>query len=146
MSNLENSSKLENINNFDNFIKISPDLFENKYKIININGQYKLDKKNESSLLDYIRIFMNDILKDKKQIVVYVYLEGYKTKNMRMGFIQKLSNVLQNEYPDMLYKCFIVKAPSYFSIVYKLISIMMDKETKAKIIFQNCQPMDDINI
>ena len=89
---------------------------------------------------------MNDILKDKKQVVVYAYLEGYKSKNMRITFIQKMSNILQNEYPDMLYKCFIVKAPSYFSIVFKIVSIMMDKETRSKIVFQNCQPLEDIDI
>jgi len=145
MSNLENISKLENINNFSNFIRLSPDLFEDKYNIVNINGNLKIVKKDEHLMIEHIKSFMDQKVENSRQIVVYIYLEEYKTNNMRISFIQKISNLLQNGYPDALYKCFIMNAPKYFNIVYKIISLMLDKETKSKIYFQNCEILGNQN-
>jgi len=137
MSNLENISKLENINNFSNFIRLSPDLFE--------DGNLKIVKKDEHLMIEHIKSFMDQKVENSRQIVVYIYLEEYKTNNMRISFIQKISNLLQNGYPDALYKCFIMNAPKYFNIVYKIISLMLDKETKSKIYFQNCEILGNQN-
>lgn len=146
---MSNKTKIEISTNYENdfssFIQISPDLLDNKYGILNINGNYQLKRQDESSLLIYLRQTINDLLKNVEKVVVYAYLEGYKTKNMRIKFIQNISNILQTEYPDILHRCYIINAPSYFSIVYKIVSMMLDKETKSKIIFKNCK-FDEIEI
>ena len=141
MSNKTNASILidNHENDFNSFINISSDLLDKKYGILNINGGYQLKRDNESDLLLYVRNTMNILLEKVDKVVVYAYLEGYKTKNMRIKFIQNISNILQTEYPDILYKCYIINAPSYFSVVYKFVSFMLDKETKSKIIFKNCK-------
>ena len=124
---------------FSNFILESKDLYEDKYPIININGDFVIKKNIEETLLDYIHELVENVLKNHKVIVVYAYLENYKNKNIRIFFLQKMLTIFQRDFPDILYKCFIVDAPPYFNIIYRVVSMMIDKETRSKIHFQNCK-------
>ena len=48
-------------------------------------------------------------------------------------FIQYISNLLKDKYPNKLYKCYVYNAPFIFSQVLSIISLFVDKETMTKI-------------
>jgi hypothetical protein len=48
-------------------------------------------------------------------------------------FIQDISKLLKDNYPNKLYKCYVYNAPFIFSQVLNIISLFVDKETITKI-------------
>ena len=48
-------------------------------------------------------------------------------------FIQYVSKLLKDNYPNKLYKCYVYNAPFFFSQVLSIISLFVDKETITKI-------------
>jgi len=48
-------------------------------------------------------------------------------------FIQYISKLLKDNYPNKLYKCYVYNAPFMFSQVLSIISLFVDKETMTKI-------------
>ena len=53
--------------------------------------------------------------------------------NKHRDFIQHISKLLKDNYPNKLYKCYVYNAPFIFSQVLNIISLFVDKETITKI-------------
>ena len=48
-------------------------------------------------------------------------------------FIQNMSVILKEKYPNKLTKCFVHNAPFVFSQILNIVSMFIDKETQSKI-------------
>ena len=48
-------------------------------------------------------------------------------------FIQHLSGILKDRYPNKLEKCYIYNAPFVFAKIYNIVSRFIDKDTQTKI-------------
>mmetsp|Transcript_5852 Transcript_5852/g.8190 ORF Transcript_5852/g.8190 Transcript_5852/m.8190 type:complete len:267 (-) Transcript_5852:9-809(-) len=59
---------------------------------------------------------------------------GNRSKSPDSMEVTKASvNILQNHYPERLGLCFVINAPWYFSLLYKIVSLLLDPVTKEKI-------------
>ena len=80
------------------------------------------------SLLKMIKsVYLNDIynnLNDNKKIVIVCQSQK---------FAVNITNLLNEEFPDKLIKCYIYNAPFIFSQIITLVSKFIDKKTQNKI-------------
>jgi hypothetical protein len=78
----------------------------------------------------------NSVLTGNSVFTVYVNLKKLTVLEVdKHGqFIQQMSKVLKERYPDRLYKCYIYNAPFVFSQIYNIVSRFIDKDTQEKIV------------
>ena len=80
------------------------------------------------------------------QFVIIFDLKGFTTsmvfkRNVRY-MIGKLIYVAQTQYPERLYKAYIVNAPRTFTVAWNLIKALLDPKTVAKVTFCSKLPND----
>lgn len=75
------------------------------------------------------------ILCTNKTFTVSVDMKGLTIGDVdkHKSFIQSISTLLKNRYPDKLNKCYIYNAPFVFSQIYSFVSLFIDKDTQNKI-------------
>ncbi len=78
----------------------------------------------------------NSVLSGNSVFTVYVNLKKLTVLEVdKHGqFIQQMSKVLKERYPDRLDKCYIYNAPFVFSQIYNIVSRFIDKDTQDKIV------------
>ena len=88
------------------------------------------------ALLHYMLTEFNDTLVKHGSFYVHLNLKTMQNKNIDKyyGFISKSSEMFKMKFPDKLKICFIYNPPFMFSSIYSIFSILMDKETRKKII------------
>jgi len=92
-------------------------------------------------IMDYTR----DIDENAKaRILLLIDVEGVSRKQIQMQVIKLWLTTMQNNYPETLGGCAIVNLPKMLGSLFKVISLVMDSETKKKIhILCNHSSSDD---
>ena len=93
-------------------------------------------KDTYNMTLDYMIKQIDCVLTGKNEFTVYVNLKKLTVLEVdkHSQFIQQLSKVLKERYPDRLKKCYIYNAPFVFSQIYNIVSRFIDKDTHEKIV------------
>jgi hypothetical protein len=69
------------------------------------------------------------------ELIVHVNMKSLSLTEIdkHKMFIQQMSQILQEKYPDKLSKCYIYNSPFIFSQIFNFVSMFVDKETLKKI-------------
>ena len=101
---------------------------------------YKFFKKYMTSSLyesfvTHVLTLTEDLLQKVELLHIHVCMKTLSITDFdkHREFIFKFVQLLQTRYPNKLNKCFIYETPSIFAQMYKLLSVIMDRETKQKI-------------
>ena len=109
----------------------------------------KFDKTIDNNLIlsHIINVFNNAILISEtqfncQQIIIKADLTGVSFNHIDTDFIKTLTIILQNRYPDRLYKCYISNPPIIFTSVWNLIKKLIDKNTRDKVVIRTSNKYD----
>ena len=104
--------------------------------IINyIYFKYLATETTYNYILMYITNNIDNILLNNSEFIVHVNMHKLSISDIdkHQTFINNLSFVLKEKYPNKLLKCYIYKAPFMFKQIFNMISVFIDKETQEKI-------------
>ncbi len=111
-----------------------------RFSVLNINGGYEIKPEQEQVALTYIiNIFKQsvDISKNSHgtdKIIINVFLDNYKSKNIRNTFVLLVAKMLIKLFPNNLELCHIINSPPIFDGLMKLIRLLLSQENNKKII------------
>jgi hypothetical protein len=128
-----NEDKLnELLKNFCN-IKMNNEI-ELNYKYFKIINTFI--EKNE--ILNYMMYIIENVLTKYQTFVIHANIEKLTLLEVEKNkdFIQNMSCILKDRFPDKLEKCFIHEGSFIFKQIYNLLSIFIDKTTLKKVYFQ----------
>jgi hypothetical protein len=128
-----NEDKLNDLlNNFCN-IKTNNEI-EINYKYFKIINTF-IDK---NYILNYLIYIVEKVLIKYQTFIVHVNIEKLTLLEVEKNrdFIQDMSNVLKEKFPDKLEICLIYEGSFIFKQIYNFLSIFIDKKTLKKIKFQ----------
>lgn len=103
------------------------------YAILNGKGNNINNQK-----IKYVVDLFDTVINEKKQMIWIVDFSEFKISGKysdTTDLMSRLTDILDNNYSEMLKKMYIVNLPWYLSIVIKIVSIMLDQRTKDKIIY-----------
>ena len=105
------------------------------YKYFKIINTF-IDKNN---ILNYLIFIVDNVLKNYNTFIVHVDIEKLTLLEIdkNRDFVQSMSNVLKDRFPDKLEVCFIYESSFIFKQVYNLLSLFVDKKTLKKIKFND---------
>ena len=97
-------------------------------------------------IIDHVVNVINDVLSRNESFNVVMNVSGFSLSDIdkHKVFIQQISMVLKNKFPDTLNKCQICEAPSILTCFYKLICLFVDKKTQHKIVIGSGFEDDDV--
>ncbi len=142
----------------DNHIDdIKEDDFKNKYKtgkilaekeyvdlknhpmIVIFPGKHHTHNTNLDELKKMVIYFMEQMLKRAdsigERVVICFNMDGFKLTSMDYDVVKLFISVLQDNYPDTLYVCYIINSPFIFKACWSMIKMWMDPITLEKIKF-----------
>uniref|UniRef100_A0A6C0AZ04 CRAL-TRIO domain-containing protein n=1 Tax=viral metagenome TaxID=1070528 RepID=A0A6C0AZ04_9ZZZZ len=96
-------------------------------------------KENYQFIIQYIVSIMETMIKghdqDKNTLTFHVNMSSITLLHIEKyySFIQELSEVLKQTFPDTLETCYIYNAPFIFSKLFSVVSVFIDKKTLSKI-------------
>jgi hypothetical protein len=92
-------------------------------------------RETYSLILSLITNKIDTVLLNNNNFNVHVNMKSLSLLELEkhMDFIQNISKLLRDRYPNKLLKCFIYNAPFVFSQLFNIISFLIDKETLSKI-------------
>jgi hypothetical protein len=92
-------------------------------------------KETYDTILNYLIMNIDSVLNNKSTFCTYINLKTLTVLEIdKHGqFIQHLSTVLKDRYPNKLEKCYIYNAPFVFAKIYNVVSMFIDKDTQQKI-------------
>ena len=92
-------------------------------------------KDTYDTILNYLIMNIDSVLNNKSTFCTYINLKTLTVLEIdKHGqFIQHLSTVLKDRYPNKLEKCYIYNAPFVFAKIYNVVSMSIDKDTQQKI-------------
>jgi hypothetical protein len=128
-----NEDKLnELLNNFCH-IKLNNEIVMN-YKYFKIISTF-IDK---NYILNYIIRIIETVLIKYETFIIHANIEKLTLLEIEKNrdFVQNMSNVLKDKFPDKLDICFIYEGSFIFKQIYNLLSHFIDKKTLKKINFQ----------
>jgi hypothetical protein len=69
------------------------------------------------------------------ELTVHVNMKGLSITEIdkHKTFIQQMSKILQEKYPDKLSKCYVYNSSFIFSQIFNFVSMFVDKDTLKKI-------------
>lgn len=129
-----NENKLQELlHNFCS-VKTNNEIVVN-YKYFKIINTF-IDK---NSILNYLIFIVENVLKNYDTFIVHVNIEKLTLLEIdkNRDFIQNMSNILRDRFPDKLELCFIYEGSFIFKQVYNLLSLFVDKKTLKKIKFND---------
>ena len=106
-----------------------------------INIKYFKKQVNYGCLIQYIDQFIYKLIIEKTKLydsnifIVYVYLKGYKIKEVDYDFIKTILQFLENKYPNNLSKVLIYDSNIVIKGIYKLFKPFIHSDTRDKIYF-----------
>ena len=120
------------LNNFCH-IKTNNEI-EINYKYFKIINTF-IDK---NYILNYLIYIVENVLIKHQTFIVHVNIEKLTLLEVEKNrdFVQDMSNVLKERFPDKLEICLIYEGSFIFKQIYSLLSIFIDKKTLKKIKFQ----------
>lgn len=94
---------------------------------------------DKNSILNYLIFIVDNVLKNYDTFIVHVNIEKLTLLEIdkNRDFIQNMSNILRDRFPDKLEVCFIYEGSFIFKQVYNLLSLFVDKKTLKKIKFND---------
>lgn len=128
-----NEEKLhELLNNFCH-IKINNEI-EIHYKFFKIINTFI----DQNYILNYLIFIVENILKNYETFIVHVNIEKLTLLEIEKNrlFVQEMSSVLKEKFPDKLEFCNIYEGSFVFKQIVNLLAIFIDKKTLKKIRFQ----------
>lgn len=129
-----NEHKLQELlHNFCN-VKANNEIIIN-YKYFKIINTF-IDKNN---ILNYLIFIVENVLKNYNTFIVHVNIEKLTLLEIdkNRDFVQNMSNVLKDRFPDKLEVCFIYEGSFIFKQIYNLLALFVDKKTLKKIKFND---------
>ena len=129
-----NENKLQELlHNFCN-VKANNEIIIN-YKYFKIINTF-IDKNN---ILNYLIFIVENVLKNYNTFIVHVNIEKLTLLEIdkNRDFVQNMSNVLKDRFPDKLEVCFIYEGSFIFKQIYNLLALFVDKKTLKKIKFND---------
>jgi hypothetical protein len=74
-------------------------------------------------------------------------MEKMTFSNINSSFLKKMVKILQDTYPERLFRCYIKNPPFIFQYIWKIISPFLDKRTtnKMKIISSKKDIFNTVN-
>jgi hypothetical protein len=90
---------------------------------------------DNTNILNYLVFIIENILKKCNVFTVHVYIENLTILEIDKNkvFVQQMSTVLKEKFPDKLEICYIHNAPYIFKQIYTFLSLLIDKNTLTKI-------------
>lgn len=97
--------------------------------------KYFATKITYNIIINHITNNIDEILSKYPKFNVYVNLKKLTLVDVdkHKDFIQNISIILRDRYPDKLTKCYIYNAPFVFSQIFNMISYFIDKDTQTKV-------------
>uniref|UniRef100_A0A6C0JG59 CRAL-TRIO domain-containing protein n=1 Tax=viral metagenome TaxID=1070528 RepID=A0A6C0JG59_9ZZZZ len=128
-----NEEKLQELLNNFCHIKINNEI-EIHYKFFKIINTFI----DQNYILNYLIFIVENILKNYETFIVHVNIEKLTLLEIEKNrlFVQEMSNVLKEKFPDKLEVCNIYEGSFIFKQIYNLLAIFIDKKTLKKIRFQ----------
>ncbi len=108
--------------------------------IVQPNYLFNFNKYKYHELEDKVRILINSY----KNILFTVIIDFKKVKisNINIMKLKKLIQFTNNSFPDRLKYCFIYGLSKLFKPLFKIIMLLLDEDTKEKIIIRK-NPLND---
>ena len=129
-----NENKLQELlHNFCS-VKTNNEIVVN-YKYFKIINTF-IDKNN---ILNYLIFIVENVLKNYETFIIHANIEKLTLLEIdkNRDFVQNMSNILRDRFPDKLELCFIYEGSFIFKQVYNLLSLFVDKKTLRKIKFND---------
>ena len=126
--------------NYQNFCYLG-DQFEFGYGQVLIDCRHFAKPDSHDEFIKHIIKVINSALAisnqqfNKNQFIVNVDLHKLKFKNIEKNLVMNLVKILNKLYPDKLNICYIRGASKFFLNIFKIVSMFIHKDTKAKIKF-----------
>jgi hypothetical protein len=145
INNLTNQNVNSNINLRLNEEKIRELLYNFCHNKINneIEISYKFFKSitifiDKREILNYLLLIIENVLNKYETFVIHVNIEKLSLLEIEKNkdFIQNMSSVLREKFPDKLDFCIIHEGSFIFKQIYNLLTMFIDKKTLKKIRFQ----------
>jgi hypothetical protein len=82
---------------------------------------------------------VENVLKNYNSFIVHVNIEKLTLLEIEKNrdFVQNMSNVLKDRFPDKLEQCLIYEGSFIFKQIYNLLALFIDKPTLKKIKFND---------
>jgi hypothetical protein len=94
-------------------------------------------KENYQFIIQYIVSMMKTLIEVQSQntLTFHVNMSSITLLHIEKyySFIQELSDILKQTFPDKLETCYIYNAPFIFSKLFHVMSVLIDKKTLSKI-------------
>jgi hypothetical protein len=100
------------------------------FKYITKNNIYSGDE-----IIQYLINVMQNVLKEHKQFIIHLNTNNLNLIDVEKYylFIQKVSQIMKDHFPEKMKTCYIYNAPYVFSKLFSIVSIFIDKDTQKKI-------------
>ena len=92
-------------------------------------------KETYNIILSHITTNIDNILTLYDGFTVHINMKNLTVSDVdkHLKFIQHISVLLKERYPNKLTKCFVHNAPFVFAQILNIVSLFIDKETQSKI-------------
>ena len=148
--NINNISSKTQINNTNINLKLNEEKLNdllNNFCHIKINNEIEINYKyfkiintfiDKNYILNFLIYIVENVLIKHQTFIVHVNIEKLTLLEVEKNrdFVQDMSNVLKERFPDKLEICLIYEGSFIFKQIYSLLSIFIDKKTLKKIKFQ----------
>ena len=148
--NINNISSKTQINNNNINLKLNEEKLNdllNNFCHIKTNNEIEINYKyfkiintfiDKNYILHYLIYIVENVLIKHETFIVHVNIEKLTLLEVEKNrdFVQDMSNVLKERFPDKLEICLIYEGSFIFKQIYSLLSIFIDKKTLKKIKFQ----------
>jgi hypothetical protein len=90
---------------------------------------------DNNNILNYLVFIIENTLKRYNTFTIHVYIENLTILEIDKNkvFVQEMSTILKEKFPDKLELCYIHNAPFIFKQIYNFLSLLIDKKTLMKI-------------
>lgn len=101
----------------------------------NIYFKYFAAKETYNIILSHVINNIDSILATYDGFIIHINIKGLTVSDIdkHYKFIQNISMLFKEKYPNKLTKCFIYNPPFGFAQIFNMISLFIDKDTQSKI-------------
>ena len=103
------------------------------------NAVLKIKKDEHEYVRDHIvkTILKAIVLSKEREFVLNVMADNIKKNRLKPIFLLALGRICKKVFDDKMHKCFIRKPSKLFRVVYSILTVLIDPETKEKIVILN---------
>jgi hypothetical protein len=125
-----------NSNNIDDIFKNICYIKDNYVIVDYVYIKHFANNETYELILQYILNNIDNVLKHYNLFGVHVNTKMLTLNDIdkHSNFIKHMCSIFKTKYPNKLDFCYVYNAPHIFSHLYSIISLFLDKITKAKII------------